>query len=44
MDEPTIRKVDKNWGEYGLGPLLPSPSVKYRSLILNDGATVHEGF
>ena len=44
MDEPTIRKVDEKWRKYGLGPLLSSPSRKYRSLILNDGAMVHEGF
>ncbi|MGA2823526.1 MAG: menaquinone biosynthesis decarboxylase [Bacteroidales bacterium] len=44
MDETTIRKVDENWEKYGLGPLVYSPSRKYRSLILNDGAMVHEGF
>jgi 4-hydroxy-3-polyprenylbenzoate decarboxylase len=44
MDEPTIRKVDENWEKYGLGSMLPSPSRKYRSLILSDGAVVHEGF
>jgi 4-hydroxy-3-polyprenylbenzoate decarboxylase len=44
MDEPTIRKVDEKWEKYGLGSLVPSPSRKYRSLIINDGAMVHEGF
>jgi 4-hydroxy-3-polyprenylbenzoate decarboxylase len=44
MDEPTILKVDNEWAKYNLGPLLPSPSRKYRSLILNDGAVVHKGF
>jgi 4-hydroxy-3-polyprenylbenzoate decarboxylase len=44
MDESTIRKVDENWEKYGLGTLVPSPSLKYRALILNDGAVVHEGF
>ncbi len=44
MDETTIRKVDENWEKYGLGHLLPSPSLKYRALILNDGAIVQGGF
>ncbi len=44
MDETTIRKVDENWEKYGLGTMVPSPSRKYRSLILNDGAMVTEGF
>jgi 4-hydroxy-3-polyprenylbenzoate decarboxylase len=44
MDEAIMKKVDANWEKYRLGPLLPSPSQKYRSLILNDGAIVHKGF
>jgi len=44
MDETTIVKVDENWKEYGLGSMVPSPSRKYRSLILNDGAVANEGF
>jgi 4-hydroxy-3-polyprenylbenzoate decarboxylase len=44
MDEDTMKKVDEKWEKYGLGPLLPSLSRKYRSLILNDGAIVHKGF
>ncbi len=44
MDEATILKVDKAWEKYGLGPLVPSPSQKYRTLILNDGAIASEGF
>lgn len=44
MDESTIRKVDESWEKYGLGTLVPSPSRKYRSLILSDGAMVSEGF
>jgi len=44
MDETTIRKVDEKWEEYGLGVLVSSPSRKYRSLIINDGAMVNKGF
>jgi 4-hydroxy-3-polyprenylbenzoate decarboxylase len=44
MDEPTIHKVDKNWVNYGLGDFLSSPSLKYKSLIINEGAIVRKGF
>ncbi|MCX6247419.1 MAG: menaquinone biosynthesis decarboxylase [Bacteroidetes bacterium] len=38
MDEATIRRIDENWEKFGLGSLVPSPSIKYRSLILSKGA------
>jgi 4-hydroxy-3-polyprenylbenzoate decarboxylase len=38
MDEETIREVDRKWPSYGLGPLLPSPSVKFKSLVFKTGA------
>jgi 4-hydroxy-3-polyprenylbenzoate decarboxylase len=44
MDELIISKIDKNWDNYGLGNRIPSPSCKYRSLIISDGAIVNEGF
>ena len=44
MDELTISKIDENWDTYGLGTLIPSPSLKYKSLIINDGAVVDKGF
>jgi 4-hydroxy-3-polyprenylbenzoate decarboxylase len=44
MDELTCSKIDENWDNYGLGNLIPSPSRKYRSLIINDRAVVNEGF
>lgn len=44
MDELTINKVDENWNNYGLGSLIPSPSIKYKSLIINNGAVVNKGF
>ncbi len=34
----TIELVDKRWNEYGLGEFIPSPSVKYRKLLLSDSA------
>ena len=34
----TIRKVDSRWTEYGLGEMLPSPSERYRGLLLSEEA------
>lgn len=34
----TIRLVDARWTEYGLGERLPSPSERYRSLLLSENA------
>ena len=44
MDDLTISKIDEKWDDFGAGPFLPSPSLKYKSLITNDGAVVTEGF
>lgn len=37
-DESTIAKVDSRWKEYGFGEFVESPSLRYRSLLLSDGA------
>jgi 4-hydroxy-3-polyprenylbenzoate decarboxylase len=42
MDEKTIKKIDENWDSYQLGKYLPSPSVLYKSLVLNVGAIANE--
>ncbi len=34
----TIRLVDARWHEYGLGAFLPSPSARYRRLLLSPNA------
>ncbi len=39
-DEGTINLVDKKWNEYGIGEFIPSPSVKYKSLIMSKTAIV----
>ncbi len=39
-DEDTINLVDKKWNEYGIGEFIPSPSVKYKSLIMSKTAIV----
>jgi 4-hydroxy-3-polyprenylbenzoate decarboxylase len=38
MDDCTIEEVDANWGKLGLGAFIPSPSLRYKILIKNDGA------
>jgi 4-hydroxy-3-polyprenylbenzoate decarboxylase len=40
MDENTIRNIDQKWEKFGLGALIHSPSEKYRTLIINQGAVV----
>ncbi len=39
-DEETINLVDNRWEEYGLGEFIPSPSVKYKHLIMSKTAVV----
>lgn len=41
-DEKTIAAVDEKWESLGLGPFLPSPSLKYRSQLYGDSAVVSE--
>ncbi|MCS6991846.1 MAG: menaquinone biosynthesis decarboxylase [Chitinophagales bacterium] len=41
-DEATIEAVDQLWPDLGLGPLLPSPSRRYRSLLCGTGAVAAE--
>jgi 4-hydroxy-3-polyprenylbenzoate decarboxylase len=38
MDDPTIHSVDEKWNKLGIGPYIPSPSLKYKSLNVRDGA------
>lgn len=38
-DEATIRAVDEKWDSLGLGPFIPSPSLRYRSQVYGEGAT-----
>ena len=34
----TIRQVNERWTDYGLGNFLPSPSLRYRTLLSGEGA------
>ena len=36
--EQTIALVDRRWKEYGLGEFVESPSLRYRRLLLSEGA------
>ena len=38
MDDKIIKKIDERWNSLSLGPFLPSPSIRYNSLVLNAGA------
>jgi 4-hydroxy-3-polyprenylbenzoate decarboxylase len=38
MDTDTIEKVDRIWEKSGLGPLIPSPSLKYKDQVYPGGA------
>lgn len=38
MDNTTIEKIDAMWPKLGLGPFIPSPSLKYKVLVRNEGA------
>lgn len=37
-DRATIELVDSRWKEYGIGEFIPSPSLRYNSLLLSDNA------
>ena len=39
-DEATIMAVDKKWDELGLGPFLPSPSLKFKNQLYGEEAVV----
>jgi len=41
-DEETIMKVDNKWDKLGLGDFIKSPSLKYRKLNSNKGATAKD--
>jgi 4-hydroxy-3-polyprenylbenzoate decarboxylase len=39
-DDETIKKVDEKWGQLGLGPLIISPSLKYKTQLYGEEAAV----
>ncbi len=41
-DEATINLVDRRWSKYGIGEIISSPSKRYSTLRLSEGAEWHE--
>jgi 4-hydroxy-3-polyprenylbenzoate decarboxylase len=46
MDDETINKVNEKWPLLELGDFIPSPSLKYKSQVINNGSVTkqNEGF
>lgn len=40
-DDKTIRTVDEKWKSLNLGPLIPSPSLKFKDQLYGEEAAVH---
>ena len=40
--DETIAKVDAMWSKLNLGDFIPSPSLKFKALLFEGNATVHE--
>lgn len=40
-DDDTIKRVDEKWAELGLGPFLPSPSLKFKDQMYGEEAVVN---
>jgi 4-hydroxy-3-polyprenylbenzoate decarboxylase len=41
-DDETIRQVDEKWNELGIGPFIPSPSLKFKKQLYGEQAVVAE--
>jgi 4-hydroxy-3-polyprenylbenzoate decarboxylase len=41
-DDNTIATVDKKWDSLGLGPLIPSPSLKFKGQMYGEEAVVND--
>jgi 4-hydroxy-3-polyprenylbenzoate decarboxylase len=38
MNDETVNLVDEKWPKLGAGEFIPSPSLKYKHLVKNEGA------
>lgn len=38
MDDETIHTIDTKWEKFGIGPIINSPSLGYKQLVVNSGA------
>ena len=41
-DDDTIAIVDKKWADLGLGPIINSPSLRYKTQLYGGGASVYD--
>ncbi len=39
-DDETIKKVDRKWDDLNIGPVIKSPSLKYKTQLYGEGASV----
>jgi 4-hydroxy-3-polyprenylbenzoate decarboxylase len=37
MDDETISRVNQRWESFRIGPFIASPSLQFKSLIINSG-------
>ncbi|MCK9421802.1 MAG: menaquinone biosynthesis decarboxylase [Bacteroidales bacterium] len=44
MDDTTIKNIDKRWESLHLGSPIPSPSLQFKSLVINDGPGVNQEY
>jgi 4-hydroxy-3-polyprenylbenzoate decarboxylase len=42
VDDKTIESIDKKWDKLGLGAFIPSPSLKYKTLLFKGDAVAEE--
>jgi 4-hydroxy-3-polyprenylbenzoate decarboxylase len=42
-DDATIESVDKKWNELGIGPFIPSPSLKFQEQMYGEEAVADQG-
>jgi 4-hydroxy-3-polyprenylbenzoate decarboxylase len=40
-DDATIKAVDEKWEQLGIGPFIPSPSLKFKGQLYGEEAAVH---
>ena len=40
-DDKTITAVDQKWESLGIGPFIPSPSIKFKDQLYGEEAAVH---
>lgn len=39
-DDATIKSIDEKWNQLGIGPFIPSPSLKFKAQLYGEEASV----